>query len=64
MSALTMRTPGQALAAIIPEPAEPLPVDLFSTALGNTFERRFEPARLHRVNIAPTGGAYEQRNRS
>ncbi|MFC8895788.1 hypothetical protein [Streptomyces cinereoruber] len=64
MSALNMRTPGHALAAIVPEPAEPLTVNLFDAALGDTVERRFEPARLHRVNIIPTGGTHEQRNRS
>ncbi|MFE0640139.1 hypothetical protein [Streptomyces sp. NPDC058877] len=61
MSALDMRTPGRALAAIVPEPAEPLAVNLFDAALGDTVERRFEPARLHRVTITPTNDAHEQR---
>ncbi|MET9932878.1 MULTISPECIES: hypothetical protein [unclassified Streptomyces] len=63
MSALDKRTPGRALNAILPTPTEPLLVNLFGADPGDTFGRRFDPARLHRRNPTPTGSAHEQGER-
>ncbi|MFJ8301264.1 hypothetical protein ACIQ9R_35935 [Streptomyces sp. NPDC094447] len=53
--ALEQRDPGQALAAIVPDPQPPADVNFFGARLGDTFERRFDPARLHRRSSASTG---------
>ncbi|NML55147.1 hypothetical protein HHL19_35535 [Streptomyces sp. R302] len=45
---LEQRDPGQALRAMVPEPQPPADVNLFGARLGDTFERRFDPARLRR----------------
>ncbi|MFB6839760.1 hypothetical protein [Streptomyces sp. NPDC056361] len=44
---LDQRTPGQALAAIVPAPLPSAGQNLFGAKLGDTFAQRFDPARLH-----------------
>ncbi|MGW6393332.1 hypothetical protein ACWFR1_23125 [Streptomyces sp. NPDC055103] len=61
MTPLDRRAPGQTLAAIIPPAAEPLPVNLFGAGLGDTFDRRFDPARLHRLGLRPAVGEAQER---
>ncbi|MFF0754373.1 hypothetical protein [Streptomyces sp. NPDC004267] len=58
---LEQRDPGQALAAIVPAPQPPAPVNLFGAQLGDTFARRFDPTRLHRIgsSTSPVGDDQE-----
>ncbi|MFE5300072.1 hypothetical protein [Streptomyces sp. NPDC056632] len=51
---LDQRNPGQALAAIVPAPQPPAEVNLFGASLGDSFERRFDPARLHLISSNPS----------
>ncbi|MFE5970290.1 hypothetical protein [Streptomyces sp. NPDC056463] len=61
MPPLDKRAPGQTLAAIIPPAAEPSPVNLFGAKLGDTFDRRFDPARLSRRGPRPVDVAAQKR---
>ncbi|WP_328485947.1 hypothetical protein [Streptomyces zaomyceticus] len=61
---LDKRTPGQALAAIVPEPQPPAEANYFGTKLGDTFERRFDPARLHLRGAHTSADDQEQEDAS
>ncbi|KOU53984.1 hypothetical protein [Streptomyces sp. WM6378] len=57
-SALPRREPGKELAELVPDPAEPGPVNLFGGPSGEDMQRRFNPDRLARfIASGPMDGA-------
>ncbi|MGW6565920.1 hypothetical protein [Streptomyces sp. NPDC054975] len=58
---LPTREPFEALAAIVPPPAAPAPVNLFGAKLGDTFDRRFDPARLCRLGALPAASEAQEK---
>ncbi|WP_406054178.1 hypothetical protein OG462_41940 [Streptomyces sp. NBC_01077] len=55
MSPLDTRVPGQALAAIVPSPTSPLPMNLFKAKAGDDHDRRFDLARVYVCQTLPSG---------
>ncbi|WP_395367051.1 hypothetical protein ACHGLA_36530 [Streptomyces sp. YH02] len=61
---LEQRDPGQALAAIVPASQPLAEVNLFGAKLGDTFDRRFDHARLHRLGASTSPDGREQETAS